>query len=191
MNTMTSLLTALVLSVATGFAAADSCADFRSQTTPVLDTFYSTYGLKTYMSLWCARNSQNLYKELKRSNLLPSPESAFAVYMIRNDFSSSIHPLAARPYSLPSWSFHVILVAQGLVLDSDYTKQAVVENFDTYFARMWGPELDQILFQIRPASMITEYTNYAIRESIRANEFIVTDFVGLKTFLNSNFPLCH
>lgn len=186
MRTATSLLAALLLSVATNFATAEeSCEDFRSRAAPVLGMFYSTYGIKTYMSLWCARNSQNLFKELKRSNLLPSFDSAFAVYMIRNDFSTSIHPQAARPYSLPSWSFHALLVVRGLVFDSDYTGQAVVENFDTYFARMWGEERDQMLFQIRPASAITEYTNYAIRESIRANEFIVTDFSGLRAFFKT------
>lgn len=136
------------------------------------------------MSLWCVRNSENLYRSLSENGLVGS-EDAYVVYMIHRNEDSSLFPRHAR-YGARSWSNHAFLVIDGFALDQDFDAPApLILSLTEYMSRMWGERAQDAVFQIRKARRIDDYTNYGIRESIRNGDHVVTDREGLFRFFGA------
>lgn len=136
------------------------------------------------MSLWCVRNSENLYRSLLRNGLV-NPEKSYAVYMIHRNEDTSLFPLNAR-YGTTSWSNHAFLIIDGFVLDQDFGSVPRIISLEEYLSEMWQSQADHAIFQIRKANQITGYTNLEIRDSIQNQEHLVTNKTGLKKFFSQS-----
>lgn len=177
---MLSLLVLFTVHGAIATTEEGACESRRQSLQPLFETHYRTYNQDHYMSLWCVRNSENLYRALRRDGLA-EPSSSFAVYMIHSDADSSLFPRTAR-YQTRRWSNHAFLVIDGFVLDQDFESAPRIVSLDSYLSSMWQGQTQQAIFQIRPADKIAGYTNYEVRESIRRGEYLVTDLTGLVLF---------
>lgn len=54
-------------------------------------------------------------------------------------------------YRPAPWSFHAILIIDGLVLDLDFTDIPQVLPFAEYIRRMWGESRFEYYYQLKPA----------------------------------------
>lgn len=148
-----------------------ACDHLHESLNPLFSTYYNKFGQHYYMTLYCVRNSQNLYKKL----IELKPEIANRIYnvlMIHKDPEQSLKPLNARG-SATSWSNHSFLVVDGLVLDLDYSKEPQMIPLSEYLNAMWGDGKKDILFLWRPAHAIGGFTNLEVREDFQSRKFPV------------------
>lgn len=142
---------------------------------------FHTYNLNHYMTLYCVRNTKNLYSSLESAALLDGM-NAYAVYLIHQNEGQSLKPKAPRTNGA-SWSNHAFLVVDGLVLDQDFTRHPIIIPLEEYLDKFWGDEGANLIFQVRHPEMIGGYTNLEIRDSIRNREFQIFNRNGLISFI--------
>lgn len=97
-----------------------------------------------YTALWCPTNIFNLLRRLDEAKVDLS--SAQVLYVVPASVAvhkgeSDIRPRAARQGRegpIREWTFHVVLLIDGKILDLDFTNDPVVVDVSEYFARMFG-----------------------------------------------------
>jgi hypothetical protein len=161
-----------------------TCSNMADNIASAFKLQFSTYSLDSYMSLECARNAENLWKRLKDLELIDHANIQI-LYIIHNNPQRSLKPLQARESSL-SWSYHVVLLYDGLVLDQDYTSHAQILGLKEYLKNMWGEASKDFLFQLRPPDRLAGYTNKEIKTAFQEAKFPVMDLSMLLKYEAGN-----
>lgn len=115
----------------------------------VLKFVYENESLKhgwpaNYEAMWCPTNVFNLLRRLDEAKVDIS--NAQVLYIVPSFYSgkkgdSFVRPRVARvgPNGpVREWTFHVILLIEGKILDLDFTNEPVVVELNDYFGRMFG-----------------------------------------------------
>ncbi|MCC6138590.1 MAG: hypothetical protein IT287_08150 [Bdellovibrionaceae bacterium] len=162
----------------------DSCEMKKTVLSPLQAVHYKKYGEHYYMTLYCARNSKNLYEHYQQLGILFSTPF-YNIFAIHKDDNKNISPLTARD-NAKSWSNHSFLIQDGLVIDLDYSREPQQVGLNKYLKKMWGTEENNLLFQVRPASEITEFTNLSIRASFASGKYPIYTAGQLKDLFSKS-----
>jgi hypothetical protein len=93
-----------------------------------------------------------------------------------------------------SWSYHVFLIVDGVVIDMDYRQLNVegVAHFRSllamlgvyeYLQAMWSDSIDELRFQVRPIDEIVDLTELTIKESVASGVYPVMNAEELQRFI--------
>lgn len=165
------------LSKPTKYSGQSSCATTARNLDFAFRLQRSTYSKDFYMSLQCAKNTENFWTLLDELNLSENRQIQ-AVYLIPEDEEASLKPLIPREKDV-TWSNHVFLMVDGLVFDQDFSDQPEILPLREYLDRMWGKGQAEIKFQVRSINQSGGFTNRSIRQSFKKREYPVYSLEGL------------
>ncbi|MES2856280.1 MAG: hypothetical protein V4692_10480, partial [Bdellovibrionota bacterium] len=132
-----------------------------------------------YVPLWCPENVSRLIEKLNSMNV--ALDSAKVLYLVPpsavdGNGTNIIRPLRARSVggeAPEAWSFHVVLLLDGKILDLDFTENPTWVDAERYFVEMWNEVPDQALSSEQPL-LVREFSakDYRSRYTGNWNAFV-------------------